>query len=442
MAFNERDLEKRGLPVSLEAERSILGAILLDNKLYEQCAPLSHDEFSLDCHRRIFGRIRAMRDIGTPVDMITLVEELDRRDEVEAIGGVAYLSSLIDGVPERPSIEHYIRIVKDKARLRGLINISQNSIAEAIEHSSEADDVIARAQIAIAQLQADLATDPFHSYAELTLPTYEAVMAQQEGDVRLTTDLAEFDDITTGIREEELWIIAGDPGSGKSAYASQITAANARRGKRVGVFSVEMKSGRVLRRAWATEAEIPAMKLRRPWLMTAAECQRLKHVVNNVVCEWPIFINDLSVQTPESFTAQARLAVMKHKLDLVIVDHIQIMTGKAKDEVERIMNVSKTLRQFAKDYCPVVALSQFSRPSKTASTQRPTMKDLKGSSALEQDASVIALIWRPVESGVEAKKDEIIVPKNRDGEAPKTIPVMYVNQFLRFVSRERAEVVA
>ena len=184
------------------------------------------------------------------------------------------------------------------------------------------------------------------------------------------------------------------------------------------------------------------MKLRRPWLMTAAECQRLKHVVNNVVCEWPIFINDLSVQTPESFTAQARLAVMKHKLDLVIVDHIQIMTGKAKDEVERIMNVSKTLRQFAKDYCPVVALSQFSRPSKTASTQRPTMKDLKGSSALEQDASVIALIWRPVESGVEAKKDEIIVPKNRDGEAPKTIPVMYVNQFLRFVSRERAEVVA
>jgi replicative DNA helicase len=196
-----------------------------------------------------------------------------------------------------------------------------------------------------------------------------------------------------------------------------------------------MKSGSGLKRVWAGEARIPALKMRRPWLMTSDEKQRLRHVALEVVSEWPIFINDLSVQTPESFTAQARLAVLKHKLDLVMVDHIQIMTGKAKDEVQRIMDISKALRQFAKDYCPVVALSQFSRPPKTAAVQRPTMRDLKGSSALEQDASVIALIWRPAEKGVETKKDEIIVPKNRDGEAPKTIPVMYINQFLRFVGR-------
>ena len=257
------------------------------------------------------------------------------------------------------------------------------------------------------------------------------------GEQVITTSLPAFDDITTGIREGELWIIAGDPGSGKSALASQIAAGNAKRGKRVGVFSIEMKSGLVLQRAWSSDAEIAATKLRRPWLMTPEEQDRLNQVATNVVGEWRIFINDLSVQTPESFTAQARLAVLKYDLDLVIVDHIQIMTSKAKDEVERVMNTSRALRNFARDYCPVVALSQLSRPPKAAQTQRPGMRDLKGSSALEQDASVIALIWRPVdEDGRETKKDEIIVPKNRNGEAPRTIPVRYMGSFLRFVERD------
>src|SRR6516162_1841987 len=127
----------------MEAERSILGAILLDNSLYDQAAEhLTPDDFSLDAHRRIYSRMRDLQESGRPVDMITLVEELDRRKEVEAIGGVAYLSSLIDGVPDRPSIEHYVRIVRNKALLRGLINAAQNAIAEAIDHSEEAEEVI------------------------------------------------------------------------------------------------------------------------------------------------------------------------------------------------------------------------------------------------------------------------------------------------------------
>src|SRR5271166_1106605 len=152
MATTDYSLE-RGLPVSMEAERSILGAILLDNSLYDQAAEhLTADDFSLDAHRRIYSRMRDLQETGRPVDMITLVEELDRRKEVEAIGGVAYLSSLIDGVPERPSIEHYVRIVRNKALLRGLINVAQNAIAEAIEHAEEAEEVLGRAEQAIFQL--------------------------------------------------------------------------------------------------------------------------------------------------------------------------------------------------------------------------------------------------------------------------------------------------
>jgi len=426
---------EKGLPASLDAERSILGAVLLDDKLWEQTAPLSHDDFSLDGHRRIFARMRSLRDAGKPVDMITLAGELDRRKEVEAVGGVAYLSSLIDGVPERPNIEHYVQIVKDKARLRGLINVCQNAIAEAIEHSDEVETVLARAATGVAQIQADVAKDPFERIAEITIPTYDAMMAQSEGEPKLSTSLGMFDAISTGIREEELWIVAGDPGSGKSAFASQIAGVNAKNGRNVGIFSIEMRSQRVLKRMWAHEAKIPFNKLRRPWQLTTEERERLDRVVMQEVGGWPIFINELSTQTPESFTAQARYAVLKYKLDLLIVDHIQIMTGKAKDEVERVMNTSRALRQFAKDYCPVLALSQFSRPPKTAGQQRPTMRDLKGSSALEQDASVIALLWRPQEDGRDTKKDELIIAKNRDGETT-TIPVLYTGHFLRFEERE------
>src|SRR5271154_5013585 len=152
MATTDYSLD-RGLPVSIEAERSILGAVLLDNSLYDQAAEhLSSDHFSLDAHRRIYSRMRDLQETGRPVDMITLVEELDRRKEVEAIGGVAYLSSLIDGVPDRPSIEHYVRIVRNKALLRGLINIAQLAIAESIEHSDEAEEVINRAEQALMNL--------------------------------------------------------------------------------------------------------------------------------------------------------------------------------------------------------------------------------------------------------------------------------------------------
>src|SRR5271167_1441771 len=152
MATTDYSLE-RGLPVSMEAERSILGAVLLDNSLYDQAAEhLTPDDFSLDAHRRIYSRMRDLQETGRPVDMITLVEELDRKKEVEAIGGAAYLSSLIDGVPERPSIEHYVRIVKGKALLRGLINVSQNAIAEAIDHADEPEEVLERTERAVLQL--------------------------------------------------------------------------------------------------------------------------------------------------------------------------------------------------------------------------------------------------------------------------------------------------
>jgi replicative DNA helicase len=240
MATTDYSLE-RGLPVSMEAERSILGAILLDNSLYDQAAEhLTPDDFSLDAHRRVYSRMRDLQETGRPVDMITLVEELDRRKEVEAIGGVAYLSSLIDGVPERPSIEHYVRIVRNKALLRGLINVAQNAIAEAIEHADEAEEVLGRAEQAIFQLSENRIGQGFLNIPDIIKSSFgslEELYARGQEITGLATHYTLLDKLTSGLQPSDLVIIAARPSMGKTAFAMNI-AENAAvlDGKVVGVF--------------------------------------------------------------------------------------------------------------------------------------------------------------------------------------------------------------
>ena len=246
MATTDYSLE-RGLPASIDAERSILGAILMETLLFDQAAVLKPDDFSLDAHRRIFSRMRDLQDAGRPVDMITLAEELDRRKEVEAIGGVAYLSSLIDGLPERPSIEHYVRIVRNKSQLRGLINIAQNAIAEAIEHSDEAEEVINRAEQGIFQLSegrlgqglTDIPTIIKNSFGSL-----DALYARGQEITGLATHYTQLDKMTAGFQPSDLVVIAARPSMGKTAFAMNI-AENAAvlDNKVVGVFSLEMSKG-------------------------------------------------------------------------------------------------------------------------------------------------------------------------------------------------------
>src|ERR1039458_5026891 len=259
MATTDYSLE-RGLPVSMEAERSILGAILLDNSLYDQAAEnLTPDDFSLDAHRRVYSRMRGLQETGRPVDMITLVEELDRRKEVEAIGGVAYLSSLIDGVPDRPSIEHYVRIVRNKALLRGLINLAQNAIAEAIEHSDEAEEVLGRAEQAIFQLSENRIGQGFMNIPSIIKGSFgslEELLDRGQEITGLETHYTLFDKLTSGLQPSDLIIIAARPSMGKTALAMNI-AENAAvlDGKVVGVFSLEMSREALLMRMLASHAQ-------------------------------------------------------------------------------------------------------------------------------------------------------------------------------------------
>jgi replicative DNA helicase len=445
MATTDYSLE-RGLPVSMEAERSILGAILLDNSLYDQAAEhLTPDDFSLDAHRRIYSRMHDLQETGRPVDMITLVEELDRRKEVEAIGGVAYLSSLIDGVPERPSIEHYVRIVRNKALLRGLINVAQNAIAEAIEHADEAEEVLGRAEQAIFQLSENRIGQGFMDIPSIIKGSFgslEELYKRGQEITGLATHYTLLDKLTSGLQPSDLIIIAARPSMGKTAFAMNI-AENAAvlDGKVVGVFSLEMSREALLMRMLASHAQVDSKDLRQGFL-TKEDMRKLTRATEQL-SHSKLFIDDSPSISVSEMRAKARRLRQTEGLDLLIVDYLQLMAAvpiggkRFENRTQEVSAISRGLKALAKELkVPVVALSQLSRaPESRGGDHRPQLSDLRESGSIEQDADVVAFIFR---EEVYKKDDpdldgraEIIVAKQRNGPTD-TIRLAFIKRYTRF----------
>ena len=392
MATTDYSLE-RGLPVSMEAERSILGAILLDNSLYDQAAEhLTPDDFSLDAHRRVYSRMRDLQESGRPVDMITLVEELDRRKEVEAIGGVAYLSSLIDGVPERPSIEHYVRIVRNKALLRGLINVAQSAIAEAIDHSDEAEEVLGRAEQAIFQLSENRIGQGFLDIPSIIKGSFgslEELYKRGQEITGLATHYTLLDKLTSGLQPSDLIIIAARPSMGKTAFAMNI-AENAAvlDGKVVGVFSLEMSREALLMRMLASHAQVDSKDLRQGFL-TKDDMRKLTRATEEL-SHSKLYIDDSPGISVSEMRAKARRLRQTEGLDLLIVDYLQLMSAvpiggkRFENRTQEVSAISRGLKALAKELkVPVVALSQLSRaPESRGGDHRPQLSDLRDRRAL------------------------------------------------------------
>jgi len=450
MATTDYSLE-RGLPVSIEAERSILGGILLDNSLYDQAAEhLTADDFSLDGHRRIYSRMRELQETGRPVDMITLVEELDRHKEVESVGGVAYLSSLIDGVPERPSIEHYVRIVRNKALLRGLINVAQSAIAEAIEHSDEAEEVLGRAEEAIFRLSEKRIGQGFLNIPDIVTGSFgslDELYARAQEVTGLETHYKELDRMTSGLQSSDLVIIAGRPSMGKTAFAMNI-AENAAviDGKVVGIFSLEMSKEALLMRMLASRARVDSQLLRKGFL-DKEEKRRLTRALEELV-HTKIYVDDSPGISVSEMRAKARRLkqVESGKLDLIIVDYLQLMSAvpiggkRFENRTQEVSAISRGLKALAKELeVPVVALSQLSRaPESRGGSEekgRPQLADLRESGSIEQDADVVAFIYRkeyyyPDNTDLEGK-GRIIIAKQRNGPTGD-IELAFLKQFTRF----------
>jgi replicative DNA helicase len=445
MATLDYSLE-RGLPVSIEAERSILGSILLDNGLYDQASALKSDDFSLDAHRRIFARMTDLQAMGRPVDMITLAEELDRRKEVEAVGGVAYLSSLIDGVPDRPSIEHYVRIVRNKALLRGLINIAQNAIAQAMEHSDEAEDVINQAEQALMNLSENRlgqGLEDIPSIVKGSFGSLDALYARGQEITGLRTHYTLLDRLTSGLQPSDLIIVAARPSMGKTSLAMNI-AENAaiEDGKVVGVFSLEMSKEALLMRMLASCADVDSHKLRTGFL-AKEDMQKLTRAMEKLM-HAKLYIDDTpGISVTELRSRARRLKNQEGRLDLIIVDYLQLMSAvpiggkRFENRTQEVSAISRGLKAIAKELkVPLVALSQLSRaPESRGGDHRPQLADLRESGSIEQDADVVAFIFR---EEVYKKDDpdlegvaELIVAKQRNGPTD-SIKMAFIKRSTRF----------
>jgi replicative DNA helicase len=445
---------ERGLPASLDAERSILGAILLDNGMFNEAAEkLTSDDFALDSHRRIYSRMSELMDATRAVDIVTLAEELARRKEVEAVGGVAYLASLTEGLPRRLSIEEYVRIVKDKSLLRQLIGICSTAIARATDQSEEALEVLSGAESGLLEVTERGITRGFAGIPEIvrdSFGTIDNLYAQQRNVTGLATHFIDFDEKTSGLQPSELTIIAARPSMGKTAWAINIAQNAAVLGSKiVAIFSLEMSKESLLRRMLASQASVDARKIQTGHLYKD-DVSKLTSALE-LLAESKLFIDDTpGISLTEMRAKSRRLKQQEGGLDLIVVDYLQLMSGSSpgpgakryENRTQEVSAVSRGLKALAKELkVPVVALSQLSRASEQrGGDKKPMLSDLRESGSIEQDADVVAFIHRESyynkdENGEPDPdtegKAEIIIAKQRNGPTG-SVHLAFLSKFTRF----------
>jgi replicative DNA helicase len=450
MATTEYALD-RSLPASPDAERAVLGAVLLDNSTYSQAAEhLGADDFSLDSHRRIYLRMMELAESSRPIDFVTLTEQLGQHKEIEAVGGVAYVTSLTDGLPRVKNIEQYVRIVKDKALLRSLIHAASSAIQKAYEQDAPAEEIVDAAETAIFQISEKRIGVGFQGITEIVKDSFGSIDKLYERGQRITgleTHFEDFDNLTSGLQKSDLVIVAARPSMGKTAFAINIAENAAVMDKKVvGVFSLEMSRESLLLRLLCSQSRVDSHKLRTGFLSRE---DRGKLVAGlGALLEAPIFIDDTPGITISEMRAKSRrLQQSQGRLDLIIVDYLQLVSGtpagggrRYENRTQEVSAISRGLKAMAKDMrCPVVALSQLSRaPETRTGNNRPQLSDLRESGSIEQDADVVGFIFReevykPEDEELHGKA-ELIIAKQRNGPTG-CVNLTFLKQLTRFENR-------
>ncbi|HKD59830.1 MAG TPA: replicative DNA helicase [Terracidiphilus sp.] len=441
-----------GLPANIDAEKTILGAILLDNSAHSEAAErLEPDDFSLDSHKRIFLRMTELMNEQRAVDIVTLSNELARFKEIESVGGVAYLASLTEGLPVRPVIEDYIRIVKDKSLLRKLMLICSAAIARAADQSETALEVLDAAESQLLEVSEKgivRGLEPLDVIVQNSFGSIDNLYKNSRAVTGLPTDFTELDNMTSGLQKGELVIIAARPSMGKTAFAINIAENAAVKSKAiVAVFSLEMSKESLLRRMLASQAWVDQRKLQTGFLGREDQ-QRLQNALEQLI-ESRLFIDDSAGISLAEMRAKARrLKQTAGGLDLIVVDYLQLMSAtlpsaggkRYENRTQEVSAISRGLKALAKELdVPVIALSQLSRSSeRRGDDKRPLLSDLRESGSIEQDADVVCFIHREAYynrdeemSESDRAKSEIIIAKQRNGPTG-TVYLNFISRFTRF----------
>ena len=446
MASGDTTLEK-GLPVNLDAERFVLGAILMDDSLYlNVAASLGTDDFSLEKHRRIFARMADLYERGDRIDRVSLAEELMRHNQLESVDGLSYLVSLDDGMPKIANVDVYVKIVKDKALLRRIIFTSQSLIDRAMMAEETPDELLASAEENLLKLG--------EARASNTLATPADIVEQFEGGFNafldpskrikgVSTGFLKFDEMTGGLHEGDLFILAARPAMGKTALAMNIAqhvATNQRDRRTCAVFSLEMSKESLLTRLVCAGARVDQQKYRAGYL-SQDERRRLQHTLGELM-EAPLYIDDTPGVTIMDIHAKLRRLQAEHGLGLVVIDYLQLMSsrGRVENRNQEISAISRGMKLMAKELkVPFMVLSQLSRATETRpGDHKPQLSDLRESGSIEQDADMVGFVFRE-EYYKPEREDlkglaELILAKQRNGPTGR-INLVFLKEFTKFENR-------
>ncbi len=429
-------------PHNLEAEQSILSAILIDNNtLPEVLEILSEQDFYRQAHRKIFTAMTELFERNEPVDLITLTNFLKERGELESLGGASYLAELVDTVPMAVNVVYYAKIVQEKATLRRLIEQAASITGRCFEDRGDVEEILDFAERSIFDISENKIKPSFYALGDILTDTYKAVQDAYENKVLVTgvpTGFRRLDEKTSGFQAADLIVIAGRPSMGKTALALNIARnASLETGQPTAIFSLEMSKEQLSLRMLSAEARIDSSRMRGGFL-SESDLARIQRAAG-ALCDISIYIDDSPAISALEIRAKARRMKMEKSLCLIIVDYLQLMRGRASAERRdlEISEISRSLKALAKELnIPVVALSQLNRKVEDRSNKRPVLSDLRESGAIEQDADVIVFIYRDEVYNKEENNPnrgiaELVLAKQRNGPIG-TVKLAFLEQYTRF----------
>jgi replicative DNA helicase len=436
-----RQVLERSLPSNVDAERSLLGSVLVNNENYYRIVEfLRPEDFYLDAHRVIFRHMTSLMENSRAIDLITLQDELLRNTSLESAGGIGYLSGLLDGIPHLVNIEHYIEIIRDKSVLRQVISTASKTMADAFDQAEPADVILDKAEQALFTLSERRTKVGFVSVAEMEEDQKRLLTKLYEDKEMITgvsTGFTDLDRMTSGFQPGDLVILAARPSMGKTALALNMAQHVAlRRELPVGIFSLEMSKQQLLMRFLCAESLVDAHKVRTGYI-GKDDFRQLIDALGSVT-RAPLFIDDSSSLTIMEMRAKARRLKAEHGLGLLIVDYLQLMSayGRVESRVQEISQISRGLKGLAKELeVPIIALSQLSRaPEQRQGDHRPQLSDLRESGSIEQDADVVLFIYREEVYKADeenAGKADLIISKQRNGPIG-TVKLAFLKQYTKF----------
>ena len=440
-------LIERVPPQNIEAEQAVLGGMLIEKEAISKVAEfVKADDFYRESHRLLFEAMLDLFNKNEAVDLVTVTEALRKNDKLEAVGGIAYITSLANSVPTAANINYHGKIVEEKALLRGLINSATHIASMGYEDTEAVADIIDKAEKMILEVSERKMSGDFVPIKSIIFDAFgkiEQLYASNGGITGLATGFKDLDKITSGLQPSDLILVAARPSMGKTAFTLNIASHVAIREKKaVAFFSLEMSKEQLVQRMLCSEATIDSQRLRigeleeRDWTKLISAADRLSSA--------PIYIDDTPGITVMEMRSKARRLKIEHDLQLIIIDYLQLMQGSnnkgGDNRQQEISEISRSLKALARELnVPVIALSQLSRSVESRQIKKPMLSDLRESGSLEQDADIVSFLYREDYYNPETENKnitDVIIAKHRNGPVD-TVQLFFHKQFTKFCDLSR-----